>query len=201
MNNKCIKRLFDLVVAVPSVIILMPVFISIGFFVRIKIGLPVLFKQVRPGLHDRPFTIYKFRTMTDEWDEEGNLLPDSERLTILGRFLRGTSLDELPELFNVIKGEMSLVGPRPLLTEYLDRYTPEQLRRHDVKPGITGWAQVNGRNELSWEDKFKLDLWYVENQSLGLDLKIIAMTAWKIFKKEGINQPGHATAEKFKGDR
>lgn len=196
-----IKRLFDLTVAVLPVIFLSPLLIFIGFLVRLKIGSPVLFRQMRPGSHGRPFTIYKFRTMTDERDEDGNLLPDGERLTRLGRFLRKTSLDELPELFNVIKGDMSIVGPRPLLMQYLDRYTPEQARRHEVKPGITGWAQVNGRNAIDWEDKFKLDVWYVDNWSLWLDVKIIAMTIWKILKREGINQPGHATAEKFKGSR
>ena len=192
-----IKRLFDLAVAVPSVIILLPVFILIGFFVRMKIGSPVLFRQERPGLHDEPFVIYKFRTMTDERDGGGKLLPDGERLTRLGRFLRKTSMDELPELFNVIKGDMSIVGPRPLLVQYLGRYTPEQARRHEVKPGITGWAQVNGRNAISWEDKFNLDVWYVDNWSLWLDVKIIVMTIWKILKREGINQPGQATAVEF----
>ena len=201
MNNMFVKFLFGLVVAVPSVILLTPVFVLTGFFVRVKIGSPVLFKQVRPGLHGMPFTIYKFRTMTNERDKAGKLLPDGERLTPLGRFLRKTSLDELPELFNVIKGDMSIVGPRPLLMQYLDRYTPEQARRHEVKPGITGWAQVNGRNAITWEEKFKLDVWYVDNMSLGLDMKIIAMTIWKILKREGVNQPGHATAEKFKGSR
>ena len=201
MNNRFLKRLFDLVIAVPSVIIFLPVIVLIGLLVRMRIGSPVFFCQVRPGLHGMPFVIYKFRTMMDERDRNGNMLPDGERLTRLGRFLRKTSMDELPELFNVIKGDMSIVGPRPLLMQYLDRYTPEQARRHEVKPGITGWAQVNGRNAISWEDKFKLDVWYVDNMSLGLDMKIIAMTIWKILKREGINQPGHATAEKFKGSR
>lgn len=155
------KRFFDLMIAVPSVIILSPFFVLIGILVRLKIGSPVLFRQVRPGLHGRPFTIYKFRTMTDERNADGDLLPDGKRLTRLGRFLRKTSMDELPELFNVLKGDMSLVGPRPLLMQYLDRYTPEQAHRHDVKPGLTGWAQVNGRNALTWEQKFKHDVWYV----------------------------------------
>jgi len=161
----------------------------------------VLFRQQRPGLHGQPFTLYKFRTMTDARDAQGNLLPDAQRLMPLGRFLRSTSLDELPELFNVFKGDMSLVGPRPLLMRYLDRYTPEQMRRHEVKPGITGWAQVNGRNAVTWEQKFALDVWYVSNVSLWLDMKIIALTVWKVFKREGISQPGHATAQEFTGGK
>jgi sugar transferase EpsL len=195
------KRLFDLTVAVPSVMILSPLLILIGFLVRMKIGSPVLFRQVRPGLHGRPFTIYKFRTMTDERDEDGNLLPDRERLTRLGRFLRMTSMDELPEFFNVIKGDMSIVGPRPLLMQYLDRYTPEQARRHEVRPGITGWAQVNGRNAINWEDKFKLDVWYVDNWSVWLDVKIVLMTIKKVLFREGIKQPGQATMEEFWGTK
>ena len=166
---------------------------------RLKLGSPVLFRQRRPGLHGKPFTIYKFRTMTDARDAQGKLLPDAERLTPFGRFLRSASLDELPELFNVLKGDMSLVGPRPLLMQYLDRYTPEQMRRHEVKPGITGWAQVNGRNAITWEQKFALDVWYVDNKSLGLDGKIILLTLWKILKREGISQPGQATMEEFMG--
>jgi len=165
--------------------------------VRRELGRPVLFRQVRPGLHGKPFMMYKFRTMTEERDAEGRLLPDEKRLTSFGAWLRSWSLDELPELFNVLKGDMSLVGPRPLLMEYLDRYTPEQFRRHEVKPGITGWAQINGRNAISWEEKFKLDVWYVDNWSLWLDMKIIALTFWKVIKREGINQPGHATMEEF----
>jgi lipopolysaccharide/colanic/teichoic acid biosynthesis glycosyltransferase len=194
-----IKRFFDLTATVPSVILLTPIFILIGFFVRIRIGSPVLFKQIRPGLHGKPFTIYKFRTMTGERDGGGNLLSDSERLTRLGQFLRMTSMDELPEFFNVIKGDMSIVGPRPLLMQYLDRYTPEQARRHEVKPGITGWAQVNGRNAISWEDKFKLDVWYVDNWSLWLDIKIILMTVVKVLRRDGISQKGEATAQEFLG--
>ena len=195
------KRFFDLAAVIPSVIILSPLLVLIGILVRLKIGSPVLFRQVRPGLHGKTFILYKFRTMTEKRDGQGNLLPDAQRLTSFGRFLRDASLDELPELVNVIRGDMSIVGPRPLLMQYLDRYTPEQARRHEVKPGITGWAQVNGRNAITWEDKFRLDVWYVDNMSLGLDMKIIAMTIWKILKQEGINQPGHATAEKFKGSR
>ena len=162
-----------------------------------KLGKPILFAQVRPGLKGSPFRLYKFRTMKNIYDKQGRLLPDEERLTGLGRFLRSTSLDELPELWNVLKGDMSIVGPRPLLMQYLERYTPEQARRHEVKPGITGWAQVNGRNAISWEEKFKLDVWYVDNGSMWLDLKIIGMTAWKILKREGISQEGQATAEEF----
>jgi sugar transferase EpsL len=192
-----IKRLFDLVMAVPLLIILSPVLVFIGFVVRMRIGSPTLFRQVRPGQHGKPFTIYKFRTMTDDRDKDGNLLPDGERLTRPGWFLRKTSMDELPELFNVLKGDMSLVGPRPLLMQYLDRYTPEQARRHEVKPGITGWAQVNGRKAITWEQKFEYDVWYVDNQSIRLDLKIIALTIWKILTREGISQPGQATAEEF----
>lgn len=191
------KRFFDLVTAGSALIILSPLLIFIGILVRTKVGLPVFFRQLRPGFRGKPFIIYKYRTMTDERDEDGNLLPDRERLTSLGRFLRKTSIDELPELLNVIKGEMSIVGPRPLLMQYLDRYTSEHARRHDVKPGITGWAQINGRNAISWEDKFKLDVWYVDNQSLRIDLKIIALTMWKVLIREGINQAGKTTVEEF----
>jgi lipopolysaccharide/colanic/teichoic acid biosynthesis glycosyltransferase len=160
-------------------------------------GKPIFFKQLRPGLNGKPFEIYKFRTMTERNDENGMLMNDKERLTRIGRFLRSTSLDELPELINVLKGNMSIVGPRPLLMQYLDRYTPEQARRHEIKPGITGWAQVNGRNAITWEDKFKLDVWYVDNQSLWLDLKIIGMTVLKVLKREGISQEGQATMSEF----
>jgi len=193
------KRLFDLVLVTPTLIVLSPVLAILALLVRTKLGSPVLFCQERPGLHGKPFTLYKFRTMTDARDEDGNLLPDEKRLTPFGRLLRKYSLDELPEFFNVFKGDMSLVGPRPLLMQYLDRYTPEQARRHEVKPGITGWAQVNGRNALSWEEKFKLDVWYVDNFSFWLDLKILAVSLWKVIKGEGINQPGHATMEEFFG--
>jgi lipopolysaccharide/colanic/teichoic acid biosynthesis glycosyltransferase len=171
----------------------------VAMLVRLTLGSPILFRQQRPGLHGQPFTIYKFRTMTDACDAQGNLFPDAERLTPFGRFLRSTSLDELPELLNVLKGNMSLVGPRPLLMQYMDRYTPAQRRRHEVKPGITGWAQVKGRNAITWEEKFALDVWYVDHQSLWLDLKIIVLTTWKILKREGINQPGQATAQEFMG--
>jgi sugar transferase EpsL len=192
-----LKRIFDLAVAVPLLIVLSPVLAFIGILVRMRIGAPVLFRQARPGKNGKPFTIYKFRTMTDERDEDGKLLPDRERLTRLGQFLRKTSTDELPEFCNVISGEMSIVGPRPLLMQYLDRYTPGQARRHEVKPGITGWAQVNGRNAITWEQKFEYDVWYVDHQSPGLDLKIMAMTILSILRREGISQPGQATASEF----
>jgi lipopolysaccharide/colanic/teichoic acid biosynthesis glycosyltransferase len=164
-------------------------------------GRPIFFKQIRPGLRGNPFLIYKFRTMLDLRDENGNLLPDEKRLTKIGKFLRNTSLDELPELWNVLKGDMSLVGPRPLLMEYLGRYTPEQARRHNVKPGITGWAQINGRNAISWDEKFKLDVWYVDNWNIFLDLKIIFITLIKVIKREGISAEGHATMPEFKGNK
>jgi sugar transferase EpsL len=193
------KRVLDILIALPALLILSPVLLCLALMIRLSQGAPVFFRQVRPGKDGKPFTIYKFRTMSDRRDLSGRVLPDDERLTRLGRFLRSTSLDELPELVNVLKGEMSIVGPRPLLMQYLDRYTPEQMRRHEVKPGITGWAQVNGRNAVTWEDKFKFDVWYVDNQSPSLDLRIIALTVWKILKREGISQPGQATAEEFKG--
>lgn len=189
----------DLNIAVLSLLLLLPVVALIALLVRMNLGSPVFFRQDRPGLHGRPFQMIKFRTMRDARDAEGNPLSDEQRITSLGSFLRATSLDELPELWNVFKGDMSLVGPRPLLMEYLPLYSPEQIRRHEVLPGITGWAQVNGRNAISWEDKFKLDVWYVDNRSFLLDLKIIGMTIIKVFRKEGISQDGHVTMEKFKG--
>ncbi len=193
------KYHLDKILALILFPVTLPLFILIGLAIKLDDGGPVFFTQKRPGLHGNPFNIYKFRTMTDGNDSEGTLLPDSERLTPLGKLLRRTSLDELPELFNVLKGEMSLVGPRPLLMRYLDRYTAEQARRHEVKPGITGWAQVNGRNAITWEEKFRLDVWYVDNQSFWLDLKIIILTIWKIFKQESISQPGRATMDYFLG--
>jgi len=195
------KRIFDLFLTIPGLILISPILLVVAVLVRIAHGKPIFFTQVRPGFQGELFTVYKFRTMTDQRDEKGELLPDEQRLTSLGRFLRATSIDELPELFNVLRGEMSLVGPRPLLIQYLDRYNPEQARRHDVLPGITGWAQVNGRNALTWEDKFRLDVWYVDNWSLWLDIKILALTLWKVIKREGISQPGHATAEEFMGNQ
>lgn len=179
---------------------MLPLFILISIWVRYQLGAPVLFKQRRPGLHGKPFVMYKFRSLTDERDERGNLLPDSERFTRFGSFLRKSSLDELPELVNVLKGEMSLVGPRPLLMQYLKRYTIEQAKRHNVKPGITGWAQVNGRNSISWEEKFKRDIWYVDNHSMWIDIKILILTITQVYKQDGIHKEGHVTAEEFMGE-
>jgi len=193
------KRMLDLVLTVLGLILLSPAILIVAVLVRLQHGSPILFAQVRPGYHGKLFTLRKFRTMTNARDAEGNLLPDDVRLTKLGRFLRASSLDELPEMLNVLKGEMSLVGPRPLLVQYLERYSPEQARRHDVLPGITGWAQINGRNAITWEDKFRLDVWYVDHWSLRLDLKILGQTFAKVIKREGISQPGHATAEEFMG--
>ena len=193
------KRILDILLSALALILLSPVLLVIALLVRVKLGSPVIFSQVRPGLHGRLFRLYKFRTMRDLKGPDGRLLPDDERLIRFGRFLRASSLDELPELVNVLKGEMSLVGPRPLLVAYLDRYTPEQARRHEALPGITGWAQINGRNALSWEAKFKLDVWYVDNQSIWLDVKILFLTLWKAIKREGINTPGSATAPEFMG--
>ena len=191
--------ILDLILGIQALILFAPLLALVAFLVRIKLGSPILFPQLRPGLYGKPFVLYKFRTMSELFDSRGHLLPDEQRLTKFGKFLRSTSLDELPELLNVIKGDMRLVGPRPLLMAYLERYTQEQARRHEVKPGITGWAQVNGRNAICWEDKFKLDVWYVDHCSLWLDLKIFALTIRKIFKQEGISQPGHVTMEEFKG--
>lgn len=193
------KRWLDLFLASFLLILLTPLLILLAVTVRIFLGAPVLFKQERPGLGGRPFLILKFRTMKEARDSAGNLLPDAQRLTRLGSFLRATSLDELPELLNVLRGEMSLVGPRPLLMSYLPLYSPEQARRHSVLPGITGWAQIHGRNALSWEEKFRLDVWYVDHCSLGLDVKILLQTVGKVFRREGINQPGQATMEEFTG--
>lgn len=195
------KRLFDLLISLILFIILFSIIMSVAILVRLKLGSPILFKQQRPGLHGKPFYVYKFRTMTDARDSNGQLLPDHIRLTSFGRFLRKYSLDEWPQLVNVMKGNISLVGPRPLLMEYLPLYTEEQAKRHDVRPGITGWAQVNGRNTITWEEKFKLDVWYVENQSILLDMKILLLTAIKVFKSEGINQDGHVTMDKFNGTK
>lgn len=194
-----LKRIFDFLVALGATMLLSPVLIVVAWQIRRKLGSPVLFKQVRPGLHGQPFKMIKFRTMRDALDAQGNPLPDSERMTPFGNFLRSASLDELPELWNVLKGEMSLVGPRPLLMEYLPLYSPEQARRHEVRPGVTGWAQVNGRNALSWDEKFRLDVWYVDHQSLWLDLKILLLTVKKVFVREGISAVGEATMPRFTG--
>jgi len=193
------KRIFDLLFALSALIVLSPIFAIAALMVRMRLGSPVFFRQIRPGLHGKPFVMLKFRTMADTRDDQGNLLPDAERLTRLGIFLRRTSIDELPELINVLKGDMSLVGPRPLLMQYLERYNSEQARRHEAKPGITGWAQINGRNALAWEERFQLDVWYVDHWNLLLDVKILFITLWKILKREGISFPGHATMEEFKG--
>jgi len=192
-----VKRVVDLIGATAALVILAPLLSIVALLVRIVLGSPVLFQQIRPGYKAQPFTCLKFRTMADKRDQTGESLSDAERLTWFGRFLRSTSVDELPELINVIVGDMSLVGPRPLLMRYLDRYTPEQMGRHDVKPGITGWAQINGRNAASWEQKFAHDLWYVENRSFWLDLKILVLTLWKTLKREGISNSGHATMPEF----
>lgn len=194
------KRLFDLALTGLGLVLISPFLCLIALLVRINLGHPVLFRQKRLGYRGKSFLVMKFRSMTGDTDFQGDLLPDAVRLTRLGRLLRAYSMDELPELFNVLRGEMSLVGPRPLLVQYLERYTPEQARRHDVLPGITGWAQVNGRNVLTWEDKFKLDVWYVDHWSFWLDIKILWMTIWKVLGREGINQPGHATSGEFMGD-
>ena len=193
------KRTLDVVGSSMGLLVLSPILIALSVLVRLSMGSPVFFRQRRPGLQGQPFVILKFRTMTNERDVDGDLLPEEERLTTVGRFLRSASLDELPELWNVLRGEMSLVGPRPLLMEYLPRYTDRQARRHEVRPGITGWAQVNGRNARSWEERLEMDVWYVENQSLWLDLKILCQTVVKVLKREGVTQPGHVTVERFQG--
>ena len=193
------KRTIDLVLALPALLILLPAMLLVAILTRIYLGKPVLFIQERPGLDCRPFNLVKFRTMKDAVDANGYSLPDAERLTRYGKFLRSTSLDELPGLWNVVKGDMSLVGPRPLLMEYLPLYSSEQARRHDVRPGITGWAQVNGRNALSWEEKFVADLWYVDNQSMALDFKILIMTIVKVLTKDGVSADGEATMSRFTG--
>lgn len=195
------KRLVDIAGSCAALILLSPVILFVAILIRLRMGAPVLFSQQRPGRDGRPFRMLKFRTMIDACDRNGELLSDAERLTPLGRFFRSTSIDELPELWNVLKGEMSLVGPRPLLMEYLPLYSAEQSRRHDVRPGLTGWAQVNGRNALSWEEKFALDCWYVDNRSFGLDIRILAMTVAKVLKRDGISAEGTATMPRFEGSR
>ncbi len=194
-----LKEIFDKVLALCLIILLLPIFLFVSMLIYLKMGRPILFKQKRPGKDKKIFAIYKFRTMTNEKDADGNLLPDKQRLLGIGKFIRSTSLDELPQLFNVLKGEMSFVGPRPLLREYLELYNDEQKRRHDVKPGITGWAQVNGRNAISWEQKFEYDVWYVDHQSFLLDMKILWMTFVKVVKRSDISSNSSVTMEKFKG--
>lgn len=194
------KRLLDLGITLPGFIILAPLFGIVSILVAQKIGRPVLFQQTRLGYRQQPFEIMKFRTMTSQKDKEGRLLPDAERLSAFGKLLRSTSLDELPEMINVLKGEMSWVGPRPLFLHYQDRYSAEQMRRHNVLPGITGWAQINGRNALSWQEKFNLDVWYVDHRTFWMDIKILLMTFWKVINREGISQPGQATMEEFMGN-
>jgi len=196
-----VKRLLDIILTLSSLFLLFPVIVITAFLVYFKLGTPILFSQKRPGLNGRVFNMYKFRSMTNESDDKGNLLPNEKRKTKFGNKLRSTSLDELPGLFNVLKGDMSLVGPRPLLVEYLPLYDEEQARRHEVRPGITGWAQVNGRNAISWNEKFKLDVWYVDNQSLWLDIKILLLTVKKVFFKEGINASESITMDKFHGNK
>jgi sugar transferase EpsL len=193
------KRIFDLSLVIAGFVFIIPIITILTILVYSFHGRPILFRQLRPGFKSKPFIIYKFRTMKDVYDEQGHLLPDDQRITKFGHLLRSFSLDELPEIFNVLKGEMSLVGPRPLLMQYIDRYSKEQARRHDVLPGMTGFAQINGRNAITWADKFKFDVWYVDHWSLWLDVKIILATLWKAITREGINQPGQATAEEFMG--
>jgi len=195
------KRIFDVVVSATALLLLSPVIALVAWQISRKMGSPVLFRQTRPGLNGKPFKMVKFRTMLDATDKHGNPLPDDQRMTQFGSFLRTTSLDELPELWNVLKGDMSLVGPRPLLMEYLPLYSKEQYRRHEVRPGVTGWAQVNGRNAISWEDKFRLDVWYVDNQSLWLDVKILFLTVKKVLVRDGISGEGEVTMSKFTGSK
>lgn len=193
------KRIFDTVISIILLILILPILIAVAILVRLKLGSPILFYQTRPGLHEKTFEIIKFRTMLNAFDSGGKSLPDEKRLTAFGKMLRSSSLDELPELWNVIRGEMSLVGPRPLLIEYLPIYSATQRRRHDVLPGITGWAQINGRNNISWEKKFELDVWYVENQSMWLDVKILFLTLFSVLDKSGVSKEGHATTDYFNG--
>jgi sugar transferase EpsL len=196
-----VKRLLDIILSASGLVLLSPLLVILAVAIRFKIGSPVLFRQQRPGLGGKGFVTYKFRTMTNQCDAAGQLLPDEQRLPAFGRFLRSTSLDELPELFNVLKGDMSIVGPRPLMMKYLGRYTPEQARRHEVKPGITGWAQINGRNAIPWEERLKLDVWYVDNWNVWLDLRIILQSIWMMITRQGITQEGRATVDEFMGTK
>jgi sugar transferase EpsL len=194
------KRLFDFLVSFAGILILLPLYFVLGLSVYGRLGKPILYRQMRAGRNGKPFVLYKFRTMADQYDEEGNVLPDEQRLGSFGRILRNFSFDELPELWNVLRGDMSLVGPRPLLMRYLPRYNAEQRRRHEVRPGVTGWAQIHGRNALSWEERFKHDVWYVDNRSFWLDIRILAITFVKILRKEGVSAEGHATMPEFTGN-
>jgi len=198
-SDDALKRVIDVLGASTALVVLSPLLAVVAVLVRVRMGPPVLFRQLRPGREGRPFELTKFRTMTDQRGPDGTLLPDAQRLTALGRFLRRTSIDELPELVNVVRGDMSLVGPRPLLMEYLPRYSAEQARRHEVRPGVTGWTQVNGRNELTWDEKFALDVWYVEHRSTRLDLEILGRTVSQVLGGQGVSAPGHATMEPFRG--
>ncbi len=200
-NRDVLKRALDLAVGGVALILALPIMALLSVLIRLRLGKPVLFRQERPGRFGRPFVLYKFRSMLDARNSDGELLPDEQRLTRFGRFLRASSLDELPELWNVMKGEMSLVGPRPLRMDYLPLYSPEQARRHDVRPGITGWAQVNGRNEAGWAERLRMDVWYVDNRNIWLDLRILLLTAWKVVRREGISADGHATMPPFRGER
>jgi sugar transferase EpsL len=200
-SDDALKRVIDVLGASTALVVLSPLLAVVAVLVRVRMGSPVLFRQLRPGREGRPFELTKFRTMTDQRGPDGTLLPDAQRLTALGRFLRRTSIDELPELVNVVRGDMSLVGPRPLLMEYLPRYSAEQARRHEVRPGVTGWTQVNGRNELTWDEKFALDVWYVEHRSTRLDLEILGRTVSQVLSGQGVSAPGHATMEPFRGSR
>jgi len=200
-SDDALKRVIDVLGASTALVVLSPLLAVVAVLVRVRMGPPVLFRQLRPGREGRPFELTKFRTMTDQRGPDGTLLPDAQRLTALGRFLRRTSIDELPELVNVVRGDMSLVGPRPLLMEYLPRYSAEQARRHEVRPGVTGWTQVNGRNELTWDEKFALDVWYVEHRSTRLDHEILGRTVSQVLSGQGVSAPGHATMEPFRGSR
>jgi lipopolysaccharide/colanic/teichoic acid biosynthesis glycosyltransferase len=200
-SDDALKRVIDVLGASTALVVLSPLLAVVAVLVRVRMGPPVLFRQLRPGREGRPFELTKFRTMTDQRGPDGTLLPDAQRLTALGRFLRRTSIDELPELVNVVRGDMSLVGPRPLLMEYLPRYSAEQARRHEVRPGVTGWTQVNGRNELTWDEKFALDVWYVDHRSTRLDLEILGRTVSQVLSGQGVSAPGHATMEPFRGSR
>jgi sugar transferase EpsL len=199
--SRFVKRAIDVLVSMTALVLLSPILIGIAILVAIYMGRPVIFSHQRPGLNGTPFTMIKFRTMNNKKDAQGNFLPDGERLTTFGKFIRSTSLDELPELWNVLKGDMSLVGPRPLMMEYLPRYSSEQARRHEAVPGVTGWAQINGRNTISWEEKFTLDVWYVDNWTLWLDFKILFLTGWKVLAREDISQANHDTIEDFMGSQ